>query len=194
MPLIQTSDQARKLQQGLRLTTLPDSVLAPEIVPVILVEDYSAPLLGTSNGCTGAIVVAAVAANISLAVLRRAASVRVNVRRVIVSTATTQQIQITMPTSLVTAAIATDKVFTDFATPGRPSTVFEADNTGVGIPAGRILYRFRVLANTTYQIDMDVLLGHPDIAPNFFQFMINGTIVNTDLAVSIDWIESPLLG
>jgi len=195
VPLIQTSEQGRKLQQGLRLTSLPDSVLAPEIVPVIIVEDYSAPLLGTSKGCTGAVVIPISALNFSLVVLRRPTSIRVNVNRVIVSSATPQQIQITMPTALpVTAAIATDKVFTDFNTPGRPSAVFQGDNTSAVILPGRILYRFRLLANTPAVIPMDILLGHPDVDPRFSEFMINTTLINTDLAISLDWTESPPLG
>ena len=41
MALINTPSIARKLQRALRLTRTPDSVLSPDVVPVLLMEDLS---------------------------------------------------------------------------------------------------------------------------------------------------------
>lgn len=190
-PLIQNPDIARKLQQGLRLTHLPDSVLAPETVPVIVVEDFSAPLGAVSLGCAGGLNVAAVAAeNPMVGVRRIGTGYRAKITRAIISTPSTQIVRISAPTVALTGlAVSGETSFTDFSAPGRPSSEL-LNGTNVGLFAAIDLYVRRLLSNEPWEIFMDLELGVGTDAA----LIITGDTVNTQITVSLDWTELPPFG
>lgn len=194
MPLIQTPDIARKLMRGLRLTTPPDSVLAPETVSVIIVEDYSAPLTGVSFGCFGSVTQAPIAAEFSLVTLRRIPQMRVKVTKVHVGVDTDTTILISNPVDGVAGlVVSANTQFTDFSVPGRPSAVMGSD-TQVAIPTRRDLIRIPALAGVTYSIELDIDLGDPNVAPADDMIMAAAGLVNARLDCSWEWIEGPVLG
>lgn len=192
--LIQSPDIGRKLQQGLRLTSLPDSVLAPETVPVILVEDYSQPLIGTSFGCTGAVNVVAVGGEFSFITLERRPQMRCKAGRVNVSTQTNQILTIGAPTvDLTGITLSNSKSFTDFSVPGLPSSLFGFD-TAVALPANVNLYLWQALAGTRYEFLLGLDLGNPDRQTGGTSLIIGCNTVNTTLTGGFDWVESEELG
>lgn len=191
--LIQTATIARKLQRLLRLQSLPDSVLAAETVPVILVEDVSAPLSDEDRGCHGAQSAGAVAAENPILALVRVgapATYDLTVSEIWVQTDTTQIITISTPTDGIAGLTASPNTqFTDQELPGRPTSQLGSD-TQIGIPAGRVWWNARVLANEPKRIPVDVRIGTVGIQDDLTSIMVAGVTVNTRIAVAFTWTES----
>ena len=195
MSQIQTSDQARKLQRGLRLTSLPDSILAPEIVGVIILEDYSKPLIGTEFGCSAGTTRGAVAAEFSQVILRRPnAQIRVKVLRVFIGASSAQAILISIPNTPPGGFTElASRVFNDLEVPGRPSAFFGSD-TAIAIPARRDMYSIRVPADQSIVVTLDIDLGAPGVGNGDTDVLFANTVVNTSLSVGLEWVEGPTLG
>jgi len=197
MPLIQNPSIARKLQRFLRLVDFPDSVLAPETVSVILVEDLSAPLSDIDRGCMGGSSVGPVAAENPIIVLVRVgapAPYDLTVHEVHFSTPDTQIVSLSVPTAGVTGlAVSSLTSFTDFELPGRPTSQLGLD-TQVAIPANRNLFSVFALANTLYRIPLDIRIGTIGQASELTSLMISGLTVNTTLRGGFKWTESAPLG
>ncbi len=197
MPLIQNPSIGRKLQQRLRLTNLPDSVLAPETVAVILVEDASAPLSDIERGCLGSSAAGAVAAENPIVALVRVGTPAVynlTITKLWFNSTTDQLIRIIQPASDITGlTVSGNTSFSDFELPGRP-TSFLGFDTRVGAPSGRILWDFEVLARTTYMIESRIRLGTFGIGPQLTSLVIAGNTVNTVLRGGFEWTESDPLG
>ncbi len=193
MPLIQSPTIGRKLQRNLRLTELPDSVLAPEIVAVIIAEDLSAPLGDQERGCMGSVTVQAVAAENSIVVLTRAgapAGYDLRVTAVSWTSPVTQLIRLTMPTVAVTGLVLTTNTgFTDFTLPGRPTSPL-GGATPVATPAGRILFQGRIEQDTTFRLPVDIRLGTIGDGNDFTSLMVVAVTANTVLRASFEWTES----
>lgn len=193
MPLIQNPTPGRKLQRGLRLTDLPDSVLAPEIVGVILLEDYSAPLSDISRGCIGRSAGGPTALeNIGISLVRAGSPPQYDlvVTRAWFSTTTTQEIRLVVPsTPLVGKTLSPDTSFTDLELPGRPSSELGVISQ-VGIPAGRNIMTMHVLANTLIQIAVDIRIGTIGQGDDLTTLLIIAGDVNTRLVGGFDWVES----
>jgi len=192
MALIQTPRLVRKLQRALRLTSLPDSVLAPETVAVILVEDLSAPLSDEERGCMGSANAAAVAAENGIMVLVRVgapAEYDLVVTEAHFSSPTTQRIVIGLPTAGVTGlTVSGNTSFEDFSIPGRPSSQLGFD-TQAGIPAHRILLAGLALANTLYRIPLSLRIGTIGDGNDLTSVMIAAGTANADLRAGFKWTE-----
>lgn len=197
MPLIQNPGPGRKLQRAMRLTELPDSILAPEIVGTILLEDLSAPLTDTSRGCMGMAQAGAVLAENAIIVLVRVgapARYDLQVTDLLFVSGIVQEIRVIVPTAGVfglTASGATS--FTDFELPGRPSSQLGLD-TQVGFPAGRILMRFTVEPDVFYRIPVKIRIGTIGIGDELTSIMIGAVTTNTVLRAGFIWTESSPLG
>lgn len=193
MTLIQNPTLGRKLQRSLRLTGLPDSILAPEIVGVVLLEDLSAPLSDEERGCMGATVRNSVVGENSIIVLTRVgapAGYDLVVTEVHFSTQTAQLIGIGLPTAGVLGLTpVVDTSFVDFGIPGRPTSQLGSD-TQVGPPPFRRLMEFEVLASVTYIIPVNIRIGTIGDGNDFTSLMIHCDSVNTSLAGGFKWVES----
>jgi len=195
MPIIQNPSIARKLMRALRLTGLPDSILAPETVPVIVVEDLSAPLTDIVRGCQGSQNAQAIVAENPIVTLVRVgnpSSYDVVVTEIHFSSDTSQRIHITKPTVAVLGlTVSEETTFTDFTIPGRPTSQLGSDSTAA-IPAGINLYEVEVLADTLYRIPTNIRLGVVNPISN--AIMVAGISTNTILRAGFSWTEGPLEG
>ena len=193
MPLIQTPAIARKLQRFLRLTELPDSVLAPETVPVILVEDLSAPLTDIDRGCMGATNAAGVAGELGLISLVRVgapASYDLRVTEFHFAVASSMLVTLDVPTvPVVGLTPTTSTTFTDFNLPGRPTSQLGIDTVGV-LPASRILYEIEALSNTTYRLPLDIQMGTIGQGSDLTTLLIVARTTNIALRGGFKWTES----
>jgi len=190
MALIQNPTIGRKLQRSLRLTELPDSVLAVETVPVILVEDLSAPLSDEDRGCAGNARVGPVAAEFPFVGLRKTSEqYDLVLKRIWVSSNASGSFIVTRPAAAVAGFVTTtDTGFTDAQTPGRPSSQVITD-TGVALIAGIEFYRFPVIVDENIIIDLDMRVsGIGD------SILVQNLTVNTFMNVAFDWVESSPLG
>lgn len=195
MSLIQTSVIARKLQQFLRLTELPDSLLAPDVVAVIVVEDLSDPLTGDARGGVGVTRQNAVVAENSMVALTRVSNqYRLTLNKIFINTDTAQLISViaaSPPLTGMTPSINTS--FTDMKTPGRPSSILSLDSK-VAVPPGRQLWRSRILASTPVTVEIALDVGAPDDELPLTDVVVVGEALNTALTVGFAWTESPPLG
>jgi len=194
--LIQTATIARKLQRRLRLTHLPDAVLAPETVSVIVVEDLSAPLSDEERGCMGAARQGAVAAENSIITLVRVgapAAYDLVVTQIMFSVSADGLIMVRKPTAGLAGLTAVLPSFRDFSTPGNPTSQLGRD-TQVAIPAGTDLWRGQVLASTTYRLEVDLRLGTVGDGVGNASVMIATEAVNVTLTGGFEWTESPPQG
>jgi len=193
MPLIQNPTTGRKLQRGFRLTELPDSILAPEIVGVVLLEDWSAPLSDLERGCMGGELQVAVAAEFGVIAIVRVgapATYDLQVSGVWWSSNATGNIRLIVPTGgLAGFTISANTSFTDQNLPGRPSSQLIFD-TAVGIPAGRNIIRTRALANTTYFFPLDIRIGTIGQGADLTSLAVVAETNNTDLNAGFYWKES----
>ena len=193
MALIQSSSIVRKLQRALRLTGLPDSILAPETVPVIVVEDLSAPLVEESRGCYGVATQGSIVAEngICALVLRGIpAPYDLVVTKVSFTTDTTQIIRLIRPTVTLAGFTIVPTNFADFGLPGAPTSILQRD-TAVGLPAGVDIKRYFVQADTVVEIDLNIRLFGADLL-NILA--IGAETVNTVLIACFEWTESSPLG
>lgn len=195
--LIQTPEISRKLQQGLRLTGLPDAVLAPEIVGVILLEDYSRNPGDIARGCMGATRRAPVAAEFSMMALVRVGdppTYDLLATECHFSTDTDQIITLDIPTAELTGmATTTGTSFTDLGITGRPTSQVQTD-TKAAIPGSRTIRRYSVLANTTYRVPLDIRIGSIGIAGGLNSIVMVCQTANTALVGGFNWTEASPLG
>jgi len=195
-PLIQDPTAGRKLQRGFRLTTLPDSVLAPEIVGVVILEDWSDPLGDVSRGCAGTETRGAVAAqnpHITLVRVGLGNPYELVVTRLWFSSTTTQQIAIVQPSALAGQVASANTSFTDFRLPGRPASQL-GTLSQVGLTPGRQLFSGVFLANTINRLDVHLRLGTFGDGVDLTALAIVGQTVNSTLHGGFEWTESSPLG
>lgn len=194
MPLIQSPGPGRKLQQGLRLVALPDAVLSPEIVAVVVVEDFSAPLSDISRACIGSEAFGSAVAQlpiISMVRVGNPAPYDQIITKVFFSSENDQAVHVVRPSAAVVGITISDNTgFTDFNLPGRPTSqlgFFEGS-----FPAGINILQARVLAGVFYQFDLNVRMGTVDGFGN--ALLIVGSVANTVLFGGFEWTESDLPG
>jgi len=191
VPLIQNPSPTRKLQRGLRLTHLPDGVLAPEIVGVILLEDYSKPLGDLERGCLGSVSQAAVPAEASVSTLVRVgnpATYDMVVHGVSINTVADATVLVRYPSQgLVGIVVTTDTQFTDRDLPGRPASQLGSFTGAVAISAATI-WRGTILANTPTWVPIEGRLGPVPGDRNsvIVQMAANNLLLNCSWA----WTES----
>jgi len=190
VPLIQNPSPVRKLQRGLRLTELPDGVLAPEIVGVILLEDYSDPLSDISRGCYAATRQVAVAAEFSLITLQLAgtpAPYDLVVSAVHFVTNGVALVSIMAPTVALAGLTTLGGQFADRTIPGQPTSTFGRD-TQAAIPAGRRFFQTRVAAEDPQRIPLDTRLGDGELGADSLMFVSD--TANIELVAGFEWSES----
>ena len=196
MALIQDPTVGRKLQRGFRLTALPDSILAPEIVGVVLLEDWSEPLGDIERGCTGSTKIGAVALqnpHITLVRVGLGIPYEFVVRRLWFSTNVAQQIVVKQADALSGQNPSGNSAFTDFGIPGRPTSQL-GNLSQVGVTSGIKLLIADILADTLYQFKVKYRMGTFGDGLVRTALIIAGETVNTELSAGFDWTESPPLG
>lgn len=165
MPEIQTPEPGQKLQ---RLYSIPGNApaptLAPEIVPVVIIDDatkdenpqaFSFPRpaigalqLGASVGERNEYVLLALTGT----------NLLVTVHRIVISFTGQQNLELVFPTSLSGFVAVTTKAFRDTRLGGAPSA-FLGDQQNAGTTAGPVVARQRVLGNTAVVIDGPFILS-----------------------------------
>lgn len=197
MPLIQNPGPGRKLQRSLRLSGLPDSILAPEIVGTILLEDLSAPLTEESRGCIGMVQASGLVAENAIVALVRVgapAPYELTVTKLLISTPTSQEVRVIVPTAGVFGlAVSTSTSFTDFELPGRPSSQLGSDSQA-GFPTGRNLFRFTMPGDELLQIPVNIRIGTIGVADELTSIVIGAVTQQTILRAGFEWTESAPLG
>jgi hypothetical protein len=195
MPLIQDPTIARRLQTSLRLTSLPDSILAPEVVPVILVADETNRLGDQVRGCAGMGTPGAVAAQNATAVLtRQNPTYELVCQRIWISTGSSGLYMVFAPTLPITGLTDSGNTsFTDMMTAGRPASPLGVGNTA-GVPAGRVLHRFDVAAGRTERFETEIRVGQAGIGDGLSQIAVICNTANVAATIGFDWVESPPLG
>lgn len=195
-PLIQNPDSGRKLQRGFRLTSLPDALLAPEIVGVVLLEDWSEPLGDVARGCTGSADrgnVAGENAHVTLVRVGLGTPYEMIVTRLWFSTTAAQRIAVVQATALAGQVASPNTAFTDFGIPGRPSSQL-GTLSQVGVTPGVTLILANVFEDTTYQFDVRWKMGTFGDGIGLTALAIVGLSANTRISAGFDWTESPPLG
>ncbi len=189
--LIQTPDYARKLQRRLRLTSLPDSVLAPESVGVFLLDDLRDEASGVEFPCFGSGEVTAVAAEFAVVVLTRIGTgYEALLSRIMVNSPTAQIIRVSIPLVAVAGLTPSPNTnFRDLEAPGRPASEVGTD-TVVATPSMRNVYPVRVLANQVQFIETQIRLGEGVNT----RVLVSAGVANTGLEVGFDWVETPPFG
>jgi len=175
--------------RALRLTALPDAILAPETVGVVLVEDLSAPLSDISRSCGGAVNVAAVAAQQGhIGLIKTSNNYDLVVTRCVIASSATMGVEIGLPTvDLTGLATSGETAFLDRDTPGRPSTILGTD-TAAALPAHTAIWRGRILANHTLIIELNVRLGGNAAGVN--SIMVHSNNTNAQIEGGFFWTES----
>lgn len=189
MALIQSPSIVRKLMRSLRLTSLPDGVLAPETVPVIIVEDLSDPLSDVSRSCGGAVNRAAVAGEQShIGLIKTSDDYDLIVTDIFLSGTANQSLEIGLPLeNLLGLTTSGESAFLDRDTPGRPSTIIGSD-TAAALPSHTAIWRGIVLGNTIYHLKVKIRLGGD--LPGRRSIMILANSTNTILEGGFWWSES----
>jgi len=190
--LIQNPSIGRKLQQLLRLTSLPDTVLSPETVPVIVVEDVSDPLLGDGLGCMGNHNQGPVVGEFGIVVLTRVgapARYRLKVSKVHIATSTTQTMVLSVPTVVLTGLTTSDNTsFRDFDLPGRPASII-GTRTIAAVPFLRVLWQGPVANGQPVVLDVNIDIGTIGKGDDLTSLMISAGTVNTRLFGGFEWTE-----
>jgi len=193
MPIIQSPNIGLRLKKLLSLTHLPDAVLAPEIVGVILVGDVSEGAL--VRHCQGSVVIPGVAAEVAVAALRNTPvsgsprDVAVRVTKVTISSDAAQLLELRITgATLGTLTTVGDKRFTDLDQVGTPASEVGGQTRPV-LPASGLLVPFLAGAAVMNTIDLDILFG--TVAAGQFQnsLFVSGATVATGLQVGWFWDE-----
>lgn len=198
MPIIQNPTIGRKLQRALRLTELPDSILAPEVVATISVEDLTAPLSDIERGCAGSLDIGGVVAEFplfGLVLVGNPPSYDLKVTALTISVSSDTILRVARARQAILGLTATtDTGFTNFGIPGRPASQLGSDTVAV-LPTMDQLFRFRVLASTPVRVPLDFRLGGPDPVTNFSNvLLVIAGATNIIMTGSFEWTESELLG
>ena len=200
MALINSPAIARKLQRILRLQQLPDTILGPEVVPVIIVEDASQLRVNASEEekpCLGFSRSVAVAGANSHCVIRKpfnvtiqqASKLRIIVDGVWVSPNAPTDIAVVYLNTL--PALDVTKRFKDATLRGLPEAeIGTQDNVGV---LGVIVLRLFSAGTGGLYLPLGIELPNPTLTNNEGIGVVP-TGTNTLLDASWDWRELPPFG
>ena len=195
MPIMQVPDIALKLYRRFRLESVPDSLLAPETVPVVIVEDLVGyNITGGERECRGSTGQGAIIAEFALSGL-----VNFNPNAVIkatgvwLSSTTSQLMTLLRPTvGIVGMTNSSDKSFMDFRISGEPQASVQRQSI-VALPAGRAMWELRILAETPIYIPLDITLDRSEVSPMGAMpdraVLVACSVANTNLFVSWEWTE-----
>jgi len=191
MALIQDSAIGLRLKNFLGLTHLPDTILAPEQVGVIIVGDISAG--GGGRGAQGGTLAGPTVAersSVSLSSPVAAGNLRpkILVNRVMLSTETTGTVLLQFTGAAYTPdTISASKGWEDLDFSGPPSAQLGNDTRDdAALPTRAVFLRVRVLANTMYDIPLDMSLGSRTFQNHL---IVSHTTDNVTLHCSFQWTE-----
>ena len=189
MPIIQVPDIALKLYRRFRLESVPDSLLAPETVPVVIVEDLSDFMVeGGGRPCMGATDVAPVAAQVGYAVLGNVAEqTRVRVSHVNIDVQTAMQVLVIAHTQTAITITPGSKAFLDRRVRGNPQSLI-GFGASVVPPVGITIWNNWVLARAPTRIPIGMLLGSGEFAGNS-RIVVRAVTVNVAMRIGFEWIE-----
>lgn len=189
MPLIQNPGPARKLMRGLRLTHLPDAVLAPEMVGVVIVDDYSESLDELARNSAGSHNQPAVAGQQSnVYILAEVQGQYFILDRIIVRASAATDISIIAPNVILTPLSTAKGQFRDLALPGRPAA--DMGRFSGAAPAGIRVHQLHFSVDAIV-LDVSYTLR---LRPGEAQapICVSTASVNVALDVSFDWREFSL--
>ena len=195
MPIIQVPDIALKLYRRFRLESVPDSLLAPETVPVVIVEDLVGyNITGAERECRGSSGQAATVAEYSISgLVNFNPNAGIRVTGVWLTSTTAQLMTLLRPTAGIVGMVnSTDKSFMDFRIAGEPQASVQKQAI-VALPIGRALWQLSVLATTPIYIPLDVTLKKSEVSPMGAMpdraILAMTTVANTNLDVCWEWTE-----
>lgn len=193
MALIQTPGIGRKLQQRYRLQELPDGVLAPEVVPVVLVDDLSAFLEETERPCLGTAFVSATVGQFSqVAYISRGTkgTYKSVLRGVLVSVGAATDIIIRRASPTIAWTIFVTESFTrtfqEFGVAGLPQDFIGAA-ANAALEAGTDFVRVQMPANTPRYIPLNLSLAGPRFTNR--AIMVAAATVNIGCRCTFYWTE-----
>ena len=189
MPIIQVPDIALKLYRRFRLESVPDSLLAPEIVPVVLVEDLSEYMVeGTGRRCMGHTTVSAVLAERGFAILGNVGEeTRVRVSHVTMHVNTPTTIDILAHTQTSIAIAPGTKAFLDRRVRGAPQSTIGFGAEAVP-PVGIIIWSGSLTSKDPRRIPIGMLLGSGEFAGNS-RIVVIAANENVGFSVTFEWVE-----
>lgn len=197
--LVQDPSIGRALQRSLRLTSLPDSLLAPEIVPVILVSDLSegTPFGDVERSAAGFATIGAVAAeNGHISLRRPGAGIEVIIKKLTfdIGSPAARIVFGTIGAAIPGGTTASpETAWQDFNIAGKPSAVLEQGTVlNAALPAIDIMWEWIIPANTTRSMNVNIRLGVPGTVRE--TFWTHCATVNQTHRMGMEWIERPPLG
>ena len=195
-PLLNVPSLALKLLRRYRLTALPDSVLGPEIVGVVLLDDLTdyEEKGGFNRICYGAIS-ASGAAGLTLQVaLVNTLRERIRVTDVWVSFVSTSAFRIIRPRGPLTGFVdGGSKTFGDFRLPGEPQAVIQSVAKALP-PRSNVWLGFGGdVARVPIHVPVNVTLegGPPGVTvePGARALIVHPDEFNIPFTVTFRWIE-----
>ncbi len=188
MPLIQRPDVALKLRERYGLISLPDLILAPELVSVTIVDDLTD--LGVARRCAGRVLLSGVAGEVAQVMIGQpepqTSDITILLRKMYIRSGGNVSVSRGVITQSAYPWITTaTKQFLDLKTPGRPSA--QLGYASSPVPVGRIDFGANISPDlSTTLIDTEIMIG-PD---NLGVVLINDQ-VNNYLECSFVWDEIP---
>ena len=195
MPIIQVPDIALKLYRRFRLESVPDSLLAPETVPVVIVEDLVGyNVTGAERQCRGSTDQGSTIAEFAISgLVNFNVNAEIKVTGVWISSQTTQRWTLLRPTAgVVGMANDPDKSFVDFRIEGEPEASVQKQ-TIIALPPGRAMWTGMVLADTLVYIPLDLTLKKSEVSPMGAMpgsaILALCELANTNQFVAWEWTE-----
>lgn len=192
--IIQTIDPGRALQRLYRLQRLPDTTLAPEIVPVVVVDNLATPTPWDQpdrRPGVGYTLQVAAAGEFAIIALVAPPQVDVEVTRVVISSTTAGTVRIRRPLATLTGLGATSTpAWMDGELAGRPSTFVQADSV-VALPTGRTLFLSNIAANETIVLPFSVRVPgfRPGQTPGSNAILVDHSTAVATMTVGYEFIE-----
>ena len=195
MPIIQVPDIALKLYRRFRLESVPDSLLAPETVPVVIVEDLVGyNISGAERECMAGLGQGATVAEFSIVgLVNFNPNEEIRVTGVWLSSSSTQMLSLLRPTAgIVGMANSPDKSFVDFRIGGEPEASVQSQTIAV-IPPGRLMWVGRVLPDSPVYVPLDLTLKKSEVSPMGAMpgraILAVANTANSGLFVGWEWTE-----
>lgn len=192
--IIQTVDPGRSLQRLYRLQRMPDTTLAPEIVPVVIVNDLATvspwDQPDRRPGVAYTLITAA-AGEFPIIALVAPPQTDVEITRVVISSATAGIVRIRRPLATLTGLGATSTpAWNDGELAGRPSTFVQADSVAA-LPTGRTMFLSNIAANQTLIVPISIRVPgfRPGQIPGSNAVLIDHQTAVAALTVGYEFIE-----
>ncbi len=196
MPLVNVPSLAQKLFRRYRLVTPPDSVLGPEMVPVVILDDLAKyeEAKGFNRVCYGAGAFAGAAGQTLQIALINTLRERIHVTDVWISFVSVSAFRIIRPTAALAGFVSSgSKTFADFRLTGQPQALIQT--AAQGLPSRRNLFMGfgGDPARVPVHVPLDVTLegGPPGVTiePGARAIIIHPDEQNIPATVTWRWVE-----